>query len=90
MGSQGTTQLQGQVGTTDPQTSGVDADQPAAAVSEQVSTSDIQRVQNYIERCLQMYLSQKEVMPPMKAPLHASLILSSQAACCYDKLINLF
>lgn len=28
---------------------------------KQVSTGDIQRVQNYIEKCLQMYLSQKEV-----------------------------
>lgn len=28
---------------------------------KQVSTGDIQRVQNYIERCLQLYLSQKEV-----------------------------
>lgn len=28
---------------------------------KQVSTSDIQRVQNYIEKCLQMYLTQKEV-----------------------------
>ena len=71
VGSQGTTQLQGQGGKTDPQTSGVDADQPAAAAGEQVSTSDIQRVQNYIERCLQMYLSQKEVMRLMKGALHA-------------------
>lgn len=31
------------------------------AVRKQVSTSDIQRVQNFIETCLQQYLSQKEV-----------------------------
>lgn len=32
---------------------------------KQVSTGDIQRVQNYIERCLQLYLSQKEVRRPL-------------------------
>lgn len=32
-----------------------------SANGKQVSTSEIQQVQNYIEKCLQMYLTQKEV-----------------------------
>lgn len=36
-------------------------DAAVPAENRRVSTSDIQLVQNLIERCLQMYMSQKEV-----------------------------
>ena len=43
------------------------AESAAPANGKQVSTSDIQQVQNYIEKCLQMYLTQKEVRLAMLA-----------------------
>ncbi len=35
--------------------------------ARKVSTSDIQLVQNLIERCLQMYLSQREVIATLQS-----------------------
>lgn len=37
------------------------------AQARKVSTSDIQLVQNLIERCLQMYLSQREVIATLQS-----------------------
>lgn len=55
-------------GLSQPQGSGVGSDADDGGNGKQVSTSDIQRVQNYIEKCLQMYLTQKE------ASLHCSVL----------------
>ena len=43
------------------------ADGAVPAESRRVSTSDIQLVQNLIERCLQMYMSQKEVVSTLQS-----------------------
>lgn len=44
------------------ESSGLNADLPLGAQGRKVSTQDIQLVQNLIERCLQMYMSQREVL----------------------------
>jgi uncharacterized protein (TIGR01589 family) len=57
---------------TPPVSTALPAEGPAAdgavpAESRRVSTSDIQLVQNLIERCLQMYMSQKEVVSTLQS-----------------------
>lgn len=50
------------------ESSGANADAPSSSglgsQGRKVSTQDIQLVQNLIERCLQMYMSQREVRLP--------------------------
>ena len=58
------------------------AEPNGAANGKQVSTSDIQRVQNYIEKCLQLYLTQKEVRPSLSATCCTTMAGPSHGRRC--------
>ena len=64
----------------------------AHAQARKVSTSDIQLVQNLIERCLQMYLSQREVIATLQSqakiePGFTGLVWQVQLPPCNSLLL---